>query len=360
MPTVALSDIRVGRRHRRDLGDVERLARSISDVGLLHAVVVDDDNRLIAGERRIAAAKQLGWTTVPVRRVPLEKIVRGEFAENAERKDFTPSEIDAIRRAMLPLEQAAARERKGEARKTGKVSPSNQSRSRDKVGAFAGVSGRQVEKIAEVVDAAVAEPERFADLKEEMDRTGKVNGAHRKMRQRQDEEKRLAVQPVAGRHRSIIIDPPWDHEGLSIAGRGAPTYAVMTQEELIALPVGEWADSECHLYVWATNNFLLRAGALIEAWGFDYKTVLTWVKPRFGLGSYFRSSTEHCLFAVKGSMMTRASDIPTHFEAPVGRHSEKPDAFYDLVERASYPSYLEAFARRPRQDWQGWGAGVTP
>lgn len=70
-------------------------------------------NVLIAGERRLAACKALGWTDVPVRVVDLGEIVRGEFAENADRKDFLPTEIDAIRRAMLPVEKAAAKERQG-------------------------------------------------------------------------------------------------------------------------------------------------------------------------------------------------------------------------------------------------------
>jgi N6-adenosine-specific RNA methylase IME4 len=284
--------------------------------------------------------------------------LQAQIAENLYRKDFLPSEIDAIRRSAQPAEKAAAKERMRQGggdpkNRVGKVA--TPAKARDTLGAFAGMSGRTVEKIAEIVEAAEAEPEKFGDLVAEMDRTGKVDGAYRKLKQKRDEQKRLAVQPVVGRHRTIVVDPPWDHEGLSVAGRGRPTYAVMTNAELLALPVATWADDECHLYLWTTNNFLLRAGELVQAWGFEYKTVLTWVKPRFGLGSYFRSSTEQCLFAVKGAMTTRVNDIPTHFEAPLGRHSEKPDAFYSIVQRASYPSYLDVFARRARDGWSAWG-----
>ena len=184
----------------------------------------------------------LGWRTVPVRRIELDKIVRGEFAENAERKDFLPSEIDAIRRAMEPVEKAAARERQraspGRGKKGAKVS--QPFRATDKLGAFAGVSARTVEKIAKVVEAAEREPARFKALADEMDRTGKVDGAFRKPKQKQDEERRLAIVPVAGRHRTIVIDPPWDHEGLSVAGRGRPMYPVMSQEDYsrFRLPTG--------------------------------------------------------------------------------------------------------------------------
>ena len=55
-------------------------------------------------------------------------------------------------------------------------------RATDKIGEFAGVSGRTVEKIRDVVDAAEADPEKFAHLVQEMDRTGKVGGAHRKLK----------------------------------------------------------------------------------------------------------------------------------------------------------------------------------
>ena len=282
--------IKVGERHRRDLGDVNGLAASIKAVGLLHPVVITPDNELIAGERRLAAVKSLGWNEVPVTVVDLAEIVRGEFAENAIRKDFLPTEIDAIRREMEPAERVAAKERMGEAGKGAKVS--QPSRSTDKIGSFAGVSGRTVEKIAAVVDAAEADPERFGHLTEEMDRVGKVNGAYRKLRQANDENRVFSLVPVKGKYKTLVIDPPWKYEQ-SLAGRAAPGYATMTHEELLALPVPGWADDNCHLYLWTTNNFITRAGDLMAHWGFQHKTVLTWIKPRWGLGSYFRNSTEH-------------------------------------------------------------------
>ncbi len=89
---VDIAAIRIGSRHRRDMGDLPSLARSIADVGLLHPVVVKPDGQLIAGERRLQACCLLGWTSIPVRIVDLNEIVRGEHAENAHRKDFTLSE----------------------------------------------------------------------------------------------------------------------------------------------------------------------------------------------------------------------------------------------------------------------------
>jgi hypothetical protein len=77
---------------------------------------------------------------------------RGEFAENVIRKDFLPTEIEAIRQAYEPLERAAAKDRQG-ARADIQKTFSGCWTDRDKVGAFAGISGRTVEKIAQVCAA---------------------------------------------------------------------------------------------------------------------------------------------------------------------------------------------------------------
>lgn len=205
---------------------------------------------------RLIACRQLGWSDVPATEVDLEEVARGELAENADRKDFLPSEIDAIRRAVAPIEEAAAKERMT----LGKVSlGSDAGKTTDKIGAFAGVSGRTVEKIAKVVEAAEREPEKFAPLVAEMDRTGKVNGAYRKLRRAEDEERVGRIVRIEGKFMSLVVDPPWDYEWLSLAGRATPGYKTMSQEELLALPVAGWAEDICHLS-------LAVHGPLLDGW----------------------------------------------------------------------------------------------
>ncbi len=97
---VPISTIQVGRRHRQDLGDIPALARSMKEIGLLQPIGLTPDNRLIFGERRILAARTLGWEEIAVVRVHIESIVLGEFAENELRKDFTPSERVSIGQAI--------------------------------------------------------------------------------------------------------------------------------------------------------------------------------------------------------------------------------------------------------------------
>ncbi len=350
MPTLPISRIKVRSRFRKSLGDIQSLAASIKDVGLLHPIVVRRDGRLIAGERRLRACQLLGWKHVPVNVIDIDQIVRGEFAENAFRKAFLPSEVDAIRRALEPLEQAAAKKRMSNGGKGAKVS--QPSRTLDRIGSFAGLSGRSLEKIRTIMEAANRDPKRFGPLVEEIDRTGRVDGAYRTLRQWLDAD-RVSLKPVHGKFRTIVIDPAWRFPGNH---RGRPDYATMSHEQLMALPVLNWVDAESHLYLWATNATLPQALELMSHWGFQYKNVLTWMKPGLGLGAYFRTTTEQALFGVRGTLLTRPPhDIPTHFYAPRARHSEKPEEFYRLVQRASFGPFLEVFARKKRAGWSCWG-----
>lgn len=140
-------------------------------------------------------------------------------------------------------------------------------------------------------------------------------------------------------------------------GRARPDYATMPYDMLLALPVSDKADTDCHLYLWITNRSLPKGFALLEAWGFRYITCLTWVKNSFGLGNYFRGQSEQVLFGVKGSQPLKRKDAGTVFHAPRGSqgHSSKPVEFYAFVESCSPGPYLEMFSRTARADWTTWG-----
>lgn len=92
---LSIAAIVVGERRREDYGDLDGLAESIERFGLLHPVVVDEAGNLVAGERRLRACEQLGWTVVDVRRLgDLTEAERREIEleENLRRKDLTPFE----------------------------------------------------------------------------------------------------------------------------------------------------------------------------------------------------------------------------------------------------------------------------
>ena len=358
-----IDSIRVGPRFRKDYGDVAQFAAGIADVGLIHAIPITPDGKLIAGGRRLEACKLLGWTHVPVSVVDCDDIERAEIAENTERKDFLPSEIDAIRRAHEAKQKAAARKRMtlgGRGKKGAKVS--QPLRATDKIGAYAGVSGRTVEKIAAVVDAAEAEPEKFKHLLQQMDDTGRVNGVFKRLRvMKQAAQIRAEPPPLPGRgpYRVIVADPPWPYEirREDPSHRATTPYPQMSIAQICALDVASIAAPNCVLWLWTTNYHMLNgAREVLEAWGFAPITILTWAKDRFGCGAWLRGQTEHCIFATRGKPLVQLTSESTLLHAVVREHSQKPDEFYALVERlCPAPRYAELFARRQRAGWDGHG-----
>lgn len=138
----------------------------------------------------------------------------------------------------------------------------------------------------------------------------------------------------------------------------------MKTSDIMALPVKDMADDNCHLYLWVTNNFLQDGLKVMEAWGFRYVTTITWVKDRIGLGQYFRGITEHCLFGVKGSLPYKIIDGKrqqgkTVIIAPKTEHSVKPAEMYSMIEKVSYPPYIELFARERRDGWDAQGEQLS-
>lgn len=98
---VPIDRIVIGERYRTDWGDLETLAQSIRDIGLLHAIGINQEYKLIFGFRRLeACADILKWETIPCVIFNLDSILAGEYAENEFRKQFTPSERVAISEAL--------------------------------------------------------------------------------------------------------------------------------------------------------------------------------------------------------------------------------------------------------------------
>ncbi len=93
---VNISEIKVKKRVRKDLGDLDALKESLRRYGLLNPITIDNKNRLIAGERRLEAAKLLGWTNinaVVVNNISAITKLELELEENNQRKEFTDAEL---------------------------------------------------------------------------------------------------------------------------------------------------------------------------------------------------------------------------------------------------------------------------
>jgi len=174
------------------------------------------------------------------------------------------------------------------------------------------------------------------------------------------------------KYRTIVVDPPWQYrqrlsKSALTRGSAEKVYPVMTIDQIIALPIPDWADADCQLWLWTTNSHLHTAFHCLEYWGFEYKTTATWCKTHFGLGYWLRGQTEHILLGVKGNPRSKFANTKhgatgdnwsTLIVAPRKAHSAKPQAFYDMVEEIGEPPRLEIFGRQQRLGWDVIGDEV--
>ena len=194
---VKIKDIKIGHRHRREHGDIASFAAGINEIGLMHPVVITPDRRLIAGARRIAAAKHLGWKHIRVTVLNLDDILRGEFAENAHRKNFTMSEAADIADALEAHERKAAKQRQAAAgpssgrgkKLTGsaKLPTPVKGRALDHVAKALGMSRTTLQRARMIRDVAKTDPA-LAKLQAAMDKTGRVNAPFRRLKVMQQAE----------------------------------------------------------------------------------------------------------------------------------------------------------------------------
>jgi len=169
------------------------------------------------------------------------------------------------------------------------------------------------------------------------------------------------------KYKTILADPPWPETGGGKIRRGADRhYPLMSVHEILAMApqINNLADDACHLYLWTTNNYLPDALKVMRRWGFEYITMITWMKDRKGLGQYYRGMSEHCLFGRKGVLPYRKKEDGkraqgvTAFQAKRQEHSRKPDEMRTMIELVSYEPRIELFAREKFDGWDAWGNEV--
>jgi N6-adenosine-specific RNA methylase IME4 len=371
----------------RPLSDHERtgLKADIQARGVVVPVLVDESLGVIDGGHRLTLAAELGLEAIPMEIHPglTDEEKRGlALAVNEHRRHLSAEDWQelAVRLRQQGLSYRQIGEKLGVSvytahadvqaaavsdltvdlpeRVLGKDGKSHPARVRVE-------SAREAAQAATFLETLGSLPGRTADL------TDLRRHARDERRERTREQNRRLVSgtPALGdavteRFSTVVLDPPWDwgDEGdAEQLGRARPTYATLSLDDITALPIQDLSQANAHLYLWITNRSLPKGFALLERWGFRYVTCLTWVKPSFGMGNYFRGSTEHVLFGVKGTLPLLRRDQGTWLSAerPAG-HSAKPEAFYHLVESCSPGPWLELFARQARPGWTVWGAEVSP
>jgi N6-adenosine-specific RNA methylase IME4 len=167
----------------------------------------------------------------------------------------------------------------------------------------------------------------------------------------------------------ITADPPWSFATWSKAGQGKSAsqhYAVMGLDAIKALPLADLAAPDCLLLLWATQAQLHQAFAVMQCWGFEFKSSGAWAKQSptsaswaFGTGYLLRSAAEFFLIGTRGRPKPESRSERNLIVAPVREHSRKPDQAYEMLERM-FPAKrrCELFARFSRPGWDQWGQEI--
>jgi ParB/RepB/Spo0J family partition protein len=376
--TVSVADLKPHPKNprigmRQDV--VDAIAASITEAGFheRHAITVRPHGKayqIISGHHRVEAAKKAGIDNVPAWVVEMDD----DEAYMALAADNSQGEMTLVELAIHAAGVKAARGKEGDGvkawaegmsfehakafnlRKVGEyvkeLSTDVCTKLRDKFShVLAAVEAFDGDKLDAIVcRIADGELRTVADVKREAKRAAVVESL-------EDVSARRAKE-LAGEYDIIVIDPPWPMEKIERDVRPNQVefdYPTMGEDELAAMQMPAAAD--CHLWLWTTHRFLPMALRLLEAWGFKYVCTFVWHKPGgfqpIGLPQY---NCEFAIYARRGApQFIDTKALPVCFEAPRGKHSEKPEAFYDIIRRVTAGRRIDIFNRREIDGFDVWG-----
>lgn len=172
------------------------------------------------------------------------------------------------------------------------------------------------------------------------------------------------------RYSILYADPPWDYNGKTQHTDGEfkegmsakDHYPTMKLEALKALPIQRITEANALLFLWTSSPHLPQAIALMEAWGFEYKTIaFIWDKQKTNPGYYTLSQCEICLVGKRGTIPTPRGDrtVRQFLSELRGEHSKKPDEIRNRIQRM-FPTQkkVELFARQKFDGWDVYGNEV--
>ncbi|WP_228282516.1 MT-A70 family methyltransferase [Rubrobacter tropicus] len=409
---ISLDDILVpDGRVREQRHDPSPLAESMRERGQLSPIILTPDLTLVAGLHRYEAAGILGWETIRAEIRDYDEIEArlAEIDENLCRNDLTVWEQSrhvAERERILDArnERAQSGDNRHSNSRGDTVSPLTNERLAGEAGMSErtyqrrhkiGRLGPETSAILDHADATddktrnllnsttqldhlanitkkrgdeVAAEVALAALTEEGGNTFKV---YEEMKREQDRVEREArreshratlreAPPLDRRYEVLVADPPWKYSfSTSDSRRVENQYPTMRLEEIKALEVP--AEADAVLFLWATSPKLTEALEVMEAWGFDYRTCMVWVKNRIGMGYYARQQHELVLIGKRGNPpVPEPSDRPSSvFYGDRKNHSAKTENFYKVIERMYQDeSKVELFARGARPGFDAWGNEV--
>ena len=173
------------------------------------------------------------------------------------------------------------------------------------------------------------------------------------------------------KYKVIYADPPWQYRAYTKkeGGRSAEShYPTMNLEDIKKLPIAGLADKDCALFMWVTLPCLREGLSVLDAWGFQYKTVaFVWVKQNkksdglfWGMGHWTRANAELCILATKGRPKRESASVHQVIISHIEEHSKKPNETRErIVKLVGDIPRVELFARQKADGWDSWGNEVA-
>ena len=328
------------------------LLQDIQENGLLEPIVIYNE-KILDGRNRYRACMELGIASrfeyLDEKTDPLQYVL----SKNLHRRHLNESQCSMIAARLANMRQGERTDLEPSANLQ-KVSQASAAK-------MLNVSPRLVAQAKQVLEIAPSEV--IAEI--EAGKLAVSKYARRFTRQKKIQEISIGNKTLRGngkRYSVILADPPWKYDFTFSDSRAIENqYPTMELEEIMALPVCDITAEHSVIFLWCPPAFNKRAVTVMEAWGFEYRTNMVWVKPSIGPGQWARQRHELLLIGRQGNIPTpESSNRPDSvIEAPREGHSKKPDIVYDLIEKM-YPELdrIELFARQQHPGWDVWGNQV--
>jgi len=353
--------------------EFEALKADIKLRGVLQPILIDEDGNILDGHHRYLIDKN-AETKVISGLSEAEKIAF-VLSSNNKRRNLTPEQRGELRQRNIEVAnrlkeedpkkwtQAKIAVALGVSRTVVEswLDISNDKSVKAYNDARLSVSSDDKKEIVEQVLDGKPQSQVAADFGITQARVSQIVSNEKKKKEKRQELEAIAANDPGGFkgvYDVVVIDPPWPMEKIErevAPNQVAFDYPTMAEEEMASmqLPLAD----DCHVWVWTTHKFLPMALRLLDSWGLKYVCTFTWHKPGgfqpFGLPQY---NCEFALYARKGSpKFIDTKNFNVCFNAPRGKHSEKPEEFYDVVRRVTDGKRIDIFNRRAIDGFDRWG-----
>lgn len=397
--------------------DVQELADQIKQSEWIKPLIVTQDNVIVSGHRRYAAALLLGRKSLPCEIEVFEhewQVIERLLLENKYREKTQVQRTREFKK-WKEVEQGKARERQIDLAGTrpnisdlvDNCPQGETGKARDKAAEISGLgSGRRAEDAVKALDKADAlaesgeqekanlllesinlsksgayeltkfietlTEEEAANFADDLKSGKKTVSQVKRIIENEYRRQRISEQfeeapdlPSEKKYRIIYADPPWIYDkGKELSDKYGDVkkhYPPMETVDICNLPVSGLCENDCVLFLWATAPKLPEALEVMKAWGFQYKTCVVWDKVGHNFGYYFSVRHELLLIGGKGSSTPDSRELHDSVISieKSRKHSEKPEYFRGLIDKM-YQSgnRIELFARNQIDGWDKWGNEV--